>query len=217
MKQRITISELVQAQVALFVAIALQLVVWKINGELLIGPQYVLIPAEIVLAILIGLIVNSRNRFIFRVNHAFVLVLLGLISVGNIGSLALVLNSLIIGHADISGTELLASAIVIFITNIIVFSLWYWEIDSPGFTRSRWSKNDKDFHFTQQSMQQDFPRWRAEFLDYTYLSLTNGINFAPADAKPMTHGAKMLMGLQALVSVFTLALVIARSVSILGT
>jgi len=217
MLQRISWRELVQAQIALLVAIALQFVLWKMNGELLIGPQYVLIPAEVALVVLIGLIVNKRHPLISRVNHAFALALLGLISLGNIGSLVLVLHSLINTHAAISGTELLASAVVVFITSVIVFALWYWEIDSPGLTRSRWSKNDQDFQFPQQERKQDFPGWRSEFLDYLYLSATNAINFAPADAKPLTHAAKTLMGAQALVSVFTIALIIARSVNILGS
>jgi uncharacterized membrane protein len=101
-------------------------------------------------------------------------------------------------------------------TNIIVFAMWYWEIDSPGLTRTKWSVHDKDFQFTQQNMKKEFPNWQPEFIDYLYLSTTNAINFAPADTKPLTRSAKLLMGSQALISVFTLALVIARSVSILG-
>lgn len=216
MTQFITRRELLQAQLALIVAIALQFAVLNINQELLLGPQYVLIPTEIALAVLLGFTANRHAAHKYRINHLFVLILLGLISVGNVSSLVLVLHSLIVGHATVSGTELLGSAVVIFITNIIVYALWYWEIDSPGFTRKRWSTNDKDFQFPQQDMPEEFPRWRTEFLDYLYLSITNAINFAPADAKPLTHGSKMLMGSQALVSVFTLALVIARSVSILG-
>jgi uncharacterized membrane protein len=126
------------------------------------------------------------------------------------------LNELIIVHAAVSGPELLASAIAIFITNIIVYALWYWEVDSPGLSRKRWSKNDQDFQFTQQERKEEFPVWRPEFLDYLYVSTTNAINFAPADARPLTHGAKLLMGSQALISVFTLALLVARSVSILS-
>jgi uncharacterized membrane protein len=83
-------------------------------------------------------------------------------------------------------------------------------------TRRRWSQEDKDFQFIQQDMHREFPKWQPAFLDYLYMSLTNAINFAPADSRPLTHAAKLLMGTQAIVSVFTLALVIARSVSILG-
>ncbi len=139
------------------------------------------------------------------------------ISLANITSLALVLQSLVTGRGEFSGVHLLASAIAIFLTNIIVYALWYWEIDSPGLTSKRWSTSDKDFQFTQQDMVAEFPKWRPEFVDYLYLSVTNAINFAPADARPLTRSAKMLMASQALVSVFTLALVIARSVSILGS
>ena len=112
--------------------------------------------------------------------------------------------------------QLLSAALAIFVTNIIVYALWYWEIDSPGLTRKRWSKFDKDFQFTQQDLPNEFPDWQPEFLDYLYLAITNAINFAPADTRPITRQAKMLMASQAIVSVFTLALVIARSVSILS-
>jgi uncharacterized membrane protein len=95
--------------------------------------------------------------------------------------------------------------------------LWYWEIDSPGLSGKRWSKHDKDFQFTQQDMKSEFPNWSPEFGDYLYLSVTNALNFAPADTRPITRQAKYLMAGQAVVSVFTLALVIARSVSILGS
>jgi hypothetical protein len=143
--------------------------------------------------------------------------MLGLISVENISSVLIVLNLLITQSNIIDGYNLLASAIAIFLTNIIVFALWYWEIDSPGLSGKKWSRHDKDFQFTQQDINNsDFKDWQPSFPDYLYLSLTNAINFAPADARPITHQAKLLMGIQALVSVSTLALIIARSVSILG-
>jgi hypothetical protein len=213
---KIAKHEIFHAQVALLVAIALQFVVWKINDELLIGPQYLLFPGEIALAILLGFTVNMHTFRERGIHHFFTLVLLGVMSVANVLSLILVLHSLIVTHTAISGPELLASALAIFMTNIIMFALWYWEIDSPGLSRKRWSKNDKDFQFPQQDMKGEFPNWRSEFIDYLYLSITNAINFAPADTKPLTHSAKLLMGTQALISVLTLALVIARSVSILG-
>lgn len=213
---KIAKHEIFHAQIALLVAIALQFVVWKMNNELLIGPQYLLFPGEIVLAVLLGFTVNMHTFRERGIHHFFTLILLGVMSLANVLSLILVLHSLVVTHTAISGPELLASALAIFMTNIIMFALWYWEIDSPGLSRKRWSKNDKDFQFPQQDMKEEFPRWRSEFIDYLYLSITNAINFASADTKPLTHTAKLLMGAQALVSVLTLALVIARSVSILG-
>lgn len=216
MLHRIARRELVQAQIALFVAIALQAAVWKINHEFLLGPQYIIIPAEIFLVVLLSFLANKSAARRMGIHHGLALLFLALLSLANFTSLILVLHSLVISHTEVSGPELLASALAIFLTNIIVFAVWYWEIDSPGLTRKRWSKNDQDFQFTQQDMRERYPKWMPEFLDYLYLSVTNAVNFAPADARPITHTAKLLMGSQALISVFTLALVIARSVSILG-
>jgi uncharacterized membrane protein len=217
MLYRITPAELVQAQVALFLAIGLQMLSRYIGGELLPGTQYLIIAIEITLAVLLAITINTRSRAARGAHHYGALILLGLISMVNISSLVYVLHSLILTQAVGNGVQLLAAAIVIFITNIIVYALWYWEIDSPGLTRTKWSKHDKDFQFTQQDLAHEFPGWRPQFADYVYVSVTNAINFAPADTRPLTRPAKMLMASQALVSVFTLALVIARSVSILGS
>ena len=212
----ISFKELISVQFALIVAIVLQTASWILSPNLHFGPQYVIFAIEIALVTLIGVTAKRRhleNNFFHR---AFSIVLLGIITAANISSLALVLNELIRSGRIIAGYELLASAIAIFLTNIIVFGLWYWEIDSPGLTGRSWTKSDKDFQFTQHDLPQEYPQWQPVFLDYLYLSVTNAVNFAPADAKPLTLQAKGLMGVQALVSVFTLALLIARSINILG-
>jgi len=208
-------KELFHAQVVLLIAIGLQILVWQINEDLF-GPQYLIVLIEIALALIIGFTANVEKLRSNGVHHTLAIGLLGLISVANISALIVVLQSLVVGHLILTGLQLLVAALAIFATNIIVFSLWYWEIDSPGLTRRRWSKHEKDFQFTQQDRGAEFEGWQPEFLDYLYLAITNAINFAPADTRPLTHQAKFLMGLQALVSVFTLALVIARSVSIIG-
>jgi uncharacterized membrane protein len=216
-RHRIGLRELVLAQAALFVAIALQLLARRIGTEVVPGSHYFIIVTELVLAVLIALTVNFRRDSGKGLYHVFAVLLLGIISLANASGLIYVLHSLITQSGGVHGESLLASALAIFMTNIIVFGLWYWEIDSPGLTRTRWSRNDKDFQFTQQNLKDEFPDWQPEFADYLFLSITNAVNFAPADTKPLTRQAKMLMALQALVSVFTLALLIARSVSILGS
>lgn len=216
MRPKISRSELVQVELALLVAIGLQVVTRSVGNELLPGSQLVIILTELGLALLIGLSVN-RHRERAMGHHALAILLLGLISVINVSGLIYVLNALVINHAALNGEQLLASALAIFATNIIVFALWYWEIDSPGLTGLHWSKHDKDFQFTQQEtgLSSEFPSWRPQFGDYLYLSITNAVNFAPADVRPITLQAKSLMAVQSLISVFTLALVLARSVSIL--
>lgn len=212
----ITKRELWLAQSVLLVAIALQIAVHSISKEFALGPHYLIIATEVVLALVLSFTSTKRHETGHSLHRTASVGLLGLISLANITSFFLVVRSLISGMADLSGYELLVSALAIFATNIIVFALWYWEIDSPGLTGRKWSKNDKDFQFPQQDLPDDFPDWQPTFGDYLYLSSTNAINFAAADTKPLTLQAKSLMGLQALISVFTLALMVARSVNIIG-
>lgn len=216
MLHRISRAELLLAQFALVVAIVLQIVTRHIGSDILPGSQYFIIATEIVLALLISLTVNISQLHDKHIYHVLAILLLGIISIANITGLAYVLNSLIFEQGLVNGERLLATSLAIFITNIIVFALWYWEIDSPGLTRTMWSKDDKDFQFVQQDRLQEFPNWRPQFGDYLFMSVTNAVSFAPSDARPLTRQAKLLMALQSLVSVFTLALVIARAVGILG-
>lgn len=215
MVTKISKIELLHAQLALLVAIGLQFVVWRVYHGFT-AVQMVIILTEIVLAVIVGFGANLRTLHNKAMHKMAAFVLLGLISGANISSLIIVLNSLVSSNSALTGLQLLASAIAIFLTNIIIYALWYWEIDSPGLTSTTWSKSDKDFQFTQQDLVKEFPDWRPQFADYLYLSMTNAVNFAPADTRPLTRGAKFLMGSQALISVFTLAIVVARSVSILG-
>ncbi len=209
-------KELWLAQAALFVAILLQILAWAINPELSYGPHGLIVATEIALAVILGLTAGRRH---LRKGHLYRMLsffLLGLISLANITSFALVAKLLIFESTGLSGREVLVAALAIFLTNIIIFALWYWEIDSPGLTGTRWSKHDKDFHFTEQDLGKDYADWQPTFGDYLYLSMTNAINFAAADARPITTQAKGLMATQALLSVFTLALILSRSISILS-
>ena len=215
--QKITKGEAIQAQFALLVAVALQAVVWQVNSHVFYGPQFLIIAVEIALAVVFYLAASMKTLHARHLQSSAATIMLGILSAANVASLGLVIYFLITGDEFTSGLQLLASALAIFLTNVIVFAFWYWEIDSPGLTRKRWSAHDKDFQFPQQDRPKEFPDWRPEFVDYMYLSLTNAINFAPADTRPVTRNAKVLMGTQAIVSALTLGLVLARSVSILGS
>ena len=208
-------SELIQAQVALLVAIILQIVVWRINHGVFSNFQYVVVITEVVLALLLSLSSGAGGSRGRSIQHTVATVLIAVVTLANFASLAIVIYALTQGHAT-GGAALLSSAIAIFFTNIIVYALWYWEIDSPGLTNHRWSKADKDFQFTQQNNPSEFAGWRPRFIDYLYISVINSLNGASLGAQPLTSHAKTLMGTQAVISILTLALVVARSVGILG-
>lgn len=137
----------------------------------------------------------------------FAILLLGLISFANIASLVVVISALF-GNVTVDGRDLIISSLAIYLTNIIVFGLWYWELDN---TRVQ----TPDFLFPQQTQGGRDDNWRPLFFDYLYISVTNATAFSPTDTMPLTHRAKLLMLIQSVISLVTIALVVSRAVNIL--
>jgi hypothetical protein len=143
--------------------------------------------------------------------------LIALISLANGWSSAELIRGLVNGTEGESAGALLARGASIYITNIIVFSLWYWEWDRGGpVARMRGLQPYPDFLFPQMT-QPDLapPDWEPTYVDYLYVSFTNATAFSPTDVMPLSRWAKMLMALQAAVALLTVALVVARAVNIL--
>lgn len=213
MQSPVRAREMAQAQAVLLLAIALQL---TLDKSLTLGPRYVIAVLELFLIFGIGVTTPLRHNLGARLRRDFSLALIALITVANAFSMALVANDLIHG-SSLPGRQLLFAAFAIFITNIIIFSLWYWEIDSPGLTGLKKHDAAPKFQFPQMQLKiPETKNWEPAYFDYLYLSTTNSTAFSPTDAMPLTHGAKALMGTQAFIALLTVVLVTARAVNILG-
>lgn len=201
-------------QLAVLAAIVLQLVLSSSYSAL---PKFVLAGVEVLLLLL--LMVSPRDgHILWRVKRSAALLLIVIISVANILSLILVVHSLLIG-SNHDGRALIASGFAIYLTNIIVFGLWYWEMDSNGVQGQSPAVRPIDFLFPQMTPGEHVTKpgmWSPTFFDYLYVSITNATAFSPTDSFPLTHRAKALMAIQSLVSVSTVALVAARAVGILN-
>jgi len=128
------------------------------------------------------------------------------------------------------GPGLLLAAAQVWITNVIVYALIYWEMDRGGpVARRHQNRNEldpADFRFPQDEDHDAIDEvaarssgksdWAAGYVDYVYFSLTNSMAFSPTDSMPLSHRAKALMGLESFTGFVILALVIARGVSLLG-
>jgi uncharacterized membrane protein len=202
-------------QVAMLGAIVLQLL---LPDHYSIVSRYLLVGIEALL--LFGLVVTTPKERIFqsisrRVN---VLLLLLLTGIANCYALVQVAQRLLqSGHVN-NGRELILTAVNIYLTNIIIFGLVYWEMDGggPGH-RMQAPKHEQDFLFPQEQYENyRHPQWRPTFIDYLYVSSTNGMAFSPTDTMPLSRRAKMLMLTQATISLVAVALVAARAVNILS-
>lgn len=202
-------------QVAMLFAISLQLL---LPDKFVFVSRYSLITIEFLLLLAMSFTTPKQPIFksISRRINVFLLIILT--SLANSYALYQVASALIkTGHAA-SGKDLLITALNIYITNIIIFGLWYWEIDGggPG-VRRQIPGHEKEFLFTQdQFPAYKHPDWQPTFTDYLYTSATNAMAFSPTDTMPMSRRVKILMWAQSTISIIVVLLVAARAVSVLG-
>ena len=203
-----------QVSLAVIAAIAMLL---ALPSAVVIGPRWIL-PVLAVL-LLVGLVVGNPVRITreTKVLRGASMSLIVVISMANAGSAGRLVVHLVAGTDQQSPTSLLLTGAAIWLTNVIVFSLWYWELDRGGpVSRAESRMHHLDFAFPQMQNPDLAPMdWEPMFVDYLYLSFTNATAFSPTDTLPFTRWAKLTMMLQSAISLVTVALVIARAVNIL--
>lgn len=201
--------------VAIMVAMALWLI---LPTEFALPRPYFWIVPGLELAVLLPLLYARQSERYegSPLTRVLSMTLIALINAANLISLAELIYKLL-HHEITNGQTLLYSALAIWITNVIVFALWYWELDRGGpHARQRQRHRQPDFLFPQMSTPYSAPkRWCPDFVDYLYTSFTNATAFSPTDTMPLTNWAKLLMMGQAFASLVTVGLVAARAVNIL--
>ncbi len=200
------------ASLALVVCVALYVI---LPGRLVIGPRW-LVPALIVLPLIPLSLRRHRHPNESPLVRRATIILIALISVANVVSMALLVQHLLTGTVT-QGRELVYSAVAIWITNVVIYGLWFWEIDRGGPHRRAGNTTAwPDLQFPQmENPHLARADWYPRFIDYLYTSFANGTSFAPADAMPLSARAKALFASESIVSLVTIAVVAARAVNIL--
>ena len=144
------------------------------------------------------------------------LAMIAILSAANAASIVLLVHLLIHG-AHANAPTLLRAAVHMWVVNVLVFALWYWELDGGGpVARPACEPWQRDFLFPQHTDEVLLRGgWRPLFLDYLYLSFTNASAFSPTDTMPLSRWAKMLMLVQSALSLTLGVMVVARAVNIL--
>jgi hypothetical protein len=209
------------AQLCVLAAILLQV---GLSHQLTAGPRWLLPSLEA--ALLIGLAATTPRGRVDEdhpVRRKVAIGLIALVNVANAISLYLLAHELLHKHVT-NGHELILSGIAIWLTNVLIFALWYWQLDRGGpANRARHPdpttpEGRPDFVFYQMDGGQPYTPtdWMPEFLDYLALAVTTATAFSPTDTMPISRTAKALMSTQALISLVTLGLIISRAVGILS-
>ena len=202
-------------QVTMLAAIALQL---ALPDKFSVGSRFVIPAIEVLLLVALSFTTPKERVFKSLARRINALLLIAITSIANGYALGVVANQLLKGGHISDGRALILTAINIYLTNIIIFALWYWEMDGggPG-ERLAVEKYELDFYFPQQQNELlKHPEWKPTFVDYLYVSSTNAMAFSPTDTMPLSRRAKMLMLAQSIVSLIAVALVAARAVNILS-
>ena len=155
----------------------------------------------------------------FRIEHAVVLIFLTVAVALLLGNLANLVGAIIYRSAQTTGLQLLTSGIELWVSNVIMFSLLYWQIDRGG-PDARASDRSRlpDWIFPRESTSSADASavWWPTFVDYLYLSYATA-SACPTDTVPSTARAKMLMMLESLIALGTIVLIASRAINILGS
>jgi hypothetical protein len=187
----------------------------SLPAKVTIGPTWLLPSFEGLLLIgLSALTPHPRMRHSPARRYA-ALALIALVSAVNCVSLILLCHYLLHGRSE-SGRDLIRAGVVLWVTNVLLFGLWFWQLDRGGPLARRSEPDPPDFLFPQMTEPQLAAGWEPGLIDYLYVSFTNATAFSPTDAMPLTRTAKLLMAAQALTALVTVGLVVARAVNILS-
>jgi uncharacterized membrane protein len=149
--------------------------------------------------------------------HLATVALVGLFTVVFIVALGSLVARLFERGAQLTGASVLSTSVALWSTNIVVFALWYWLVDRGGpDRRESAAPGPLDLIFPQNSARELFPTaWTPRFADYLFLAFVTSTAFSPADTLPVSRRAKMLMMAQAVLSLVTVVVLVARAINIL--
>lgn len=184
------------------------------------GPRWLVPSVEVALMVALTAVDPRRVAREDRVERVVVLALVAVIAGTNTAALGVTVADVLRGSAGGSSPhELVVAALQIFATNVVVFALLYWELDRGGPVARRdtdaGALPSPDFQFPQDgdASTGGSDTWKPAFLDYLYLSFTNCTAYSPTDTMPLTTRVKAAMALQAVVSLLTTLIVVAKVVN----
>ena len=197
-----------------------------IGGLVAIGVLYALLPIKIsfgpygilllaiegVFIIPFVIAVLTRRRISAVTLRVGSMMLLGIVTIVLAVGIVRMITTL---PSDLKGFGLLYTGLLLYGCNILMFALWYWEIDGGGPEKRRHSAHQlSDFLFPQQMGGLD-ENWVPHFFDYLYVAFTGSTAFSPTDTMPLSHRAKFLMMVEAILALLLLSFVVSRAINII--
>jgi hypothetical protein len=203
---------------AVLAFLAISAIYLALPRDLVVGPIWLL--PTLIVVLLVPTVVSHRVGK-QSLNRTLGFVINGITTLALIGSVILLVRALP-GHRE-SPVRLLRSGGLLWLTNVIVFALWYWRLDGGGPTLRQQEKKfgSKSFLFPQMQIPHDergqfaCARWRPRFVDYLFVAFTQSSTFGPTDSPLLARWAKILAMVQILISLTIVVLLISQAVGVL--
>lgn len=199
---------------SLIAAFAIAAAYALLPDNLRLGPRWLLGALIVVLLIpLYGALIKGN----YQLTRIFGMILTGLVTAAITASAILLIVRL--PGDKTPPTQLLRDGAVIWGANILVFAIWYWELDCGG-PHARHVKRytSTDFLFPQFTTPDAAEtNWSPMFLDYLFLAFNTSAAFSPTDTLILSRPPKILMMMQSLISIAVVAVLISRAINTLGS
>jgi hypothetical protein len=198
---------------ALTATLATGLVYAALPSDLSVHPRWLLLGIMIAIAICSVISHHFEHN---RANKIIGYAASGILTIAMVWSLGRLVAA-IPGHA-IDPKALLRSAAALWVTNILVFALWYWRLDAGGPHEREKVPGHKQgaFLFPQMNFAgKSDPNWSPYFVDYLFLAFNTATAFSPTDTPALSRWAKVMMMIQATISLMVIGILAARAVNIL--
>ncbi len=185
-----------------------------LSDGLTLGPRAFLLG---LVAVLLVPLLTAHQQGRHRLARGFAFGVIGLVTVAVVVSVFLLVSSSFGGRT--SAPVLLQDAALLWVINVATFAVWYWEIDGGGpAQRLREAHTSEDFLFPQMNIDDKTAHdWSPGYLDYLFLAFNTSTAFSPTDTAVLSRRAKVLMMVQALLSLLILAVLVSRAINTLAT
>ena len=203
---------------AVLAVLAIGAIYLALPRNLVLGPIW-LLPTLIVILLVPTVLSHRLGRY--SLNRTLGMIINGITTLALIGSVILLVRTLPT-HRSLP-LQLLRAGGLLWLTNVIVFALWYWRLDGGGPTVRHKEKKfgSTSFLFPQMQIPQDeraqfaCARWRPRFVDYLFVAFTQSSTFGPTDSPLLARWAKVLAMIQILISLTIVVLLISRAIGVL--
>jgi hypothetical protein len=205
--------------VALAIFAVLALLILLPNRVRFLPPWTLYVIGALILACLGTAAARPQSSALARVERWAIFAFAALAGVATLAMLRELIYDMIGRSNAVTGLQLLASSIAIWAVNVMMFSLFYWQLDRGGPFGRAGAHRHRDWVFPQdQAAPEDLPPdWRPQFIDYLFLGFSTATAFSTTDAMPLTGRAKFAMMTESTISLVTLVVVAARAINVLGS